>query len=263
MSQIVEVNECIAALFNIKQIILNVEHYIQLINEYENFNHKIKLTDEIKLKNFNLVFDIINEYGSSVDDYEYRHNLDELIGTLESIAYDYFPDNTINSCNECITELEEQLPKLKDNYNKIMKYIQTNDLNSEEFNFRKYITDRKISELFDHSNPKLDKYLNIFSLLDEFKDISIYRQQLNVAVLDYLCKLVTDDKLKNWIDCYKHLTENISQMDFNSYIMPWEHKFTLTIDNNIYDSKMTIVDIIDKNYTTLEQISMTVNYCQQ
>lgn len=261
MSQVIEVDECVATLFDTKRLILSCERYLQIANKYKNFERKIELTNAIKTRNFKLVFNIIDEYYKKCEEQVYT--LYELIDDLKNISNGYFPIDLIEKCNEHLNHLEQtQLPKLKNNYNEILNYIQTNDLNSDDFAFRKQPNEQNqmifdLFKSFKQNYPKWSEYISIFKSPGDFQNEQIHKQQF-VIVLDYLYELVTDYNLKNWIIGYKHLAIDDNQIFINHLTTPWKHKFILKINNNIYDSNLSIVDIIDKNYTILEQITMTV-----
>lgn len=262
MSQVIEVDEYIATLFDIKRLILNAERYLQITNKYNNFQYRIELLNNISRK-FEFIFDVFDDYFKKVS-CKSVSQFEELVADLKyitkQISHGEFPERIVNECKECLFEFEQtQLDMLKLHYNNILNYLQSEEFYPDIIEYRKQLRLNPSAKL-DHS--KWTKYMDTFRFPHELSNKLICNQRL-VLDLEFLYELINDYKLKNWIVGYRHLANDFNQMQLQHISLSEKYKFILRVNNNIYDPNMSIVDIINEKYNILEQITLTIEELQK
>lgn len=266
----IEINEIVASLFDIKNAILYIQKYIAIANEnISSFDIKdFKIDDCSMIRNFNLMFDIYNDcYMTDMK----STDIYSLMKSLHNINLGNFPNKLYDKCKSYLKTIENEiLPKINEHYNKLLEYIKTTDFNERKFMFRECqsqddnLNSYDLKCFYDRFFEKdWNKHFKIVDCPVNFGKIRNDKQK-QIHKIEYLRKITNDYNLIQICKCYDRLLNHDNQIQQIHLLAPWRYKFMLIIDESIFNSQMSIEDIIDKNYNNInDTIRITITKCNK
>lgn len=255
----IQVNECIAALYDVKNMILYIQKYLKSANEHLKslkmyyINNGQLLIDEPSYKKyFNLMFDIYEEcYGIGMS----PRDVHSLMVSMSFMSEGRFPNRLFEKCKQYIKTIENEiLPKLIEHYNKLLEYVKSDECKTfrDDVHFLfdelyHYNCQELLIFYEDYFKTTWTKHLNLVYYQFRNEQIKPVGQK-HLYKLKYLRKITAEYYLVKFCKCYEKLLDFDNIIIRNHILAPWRHKFMLTIDKSIYDSNMSIEDIIDKKF---------------